>query len=264
MPPCCFVGPLPPQQALQRHIEAQVGSPAIWSVSGTAPLDLFVDGVPSVYEGFVFEQAYTNDSIVPRCGPLDRMDAVVWRVLPDSSGIQAVAAWAPPPPGPANFPIWQPAICGASLRATPAASARNIAGSSPLYSPTWYWSRGGVMQYDRDSLARGKPCPQPPKGYLPWLPGTCLQFTYTVTITAVMERRGEPSGGPEVKVISFSGRLPGIRVTADCRVQGPLAYACLQNRVPVDCGRTTVATDGRSAKIECIPPIPPSRPRGKP
>jgi hypothetical protein len=263
MPPCCTVGPLPAQRALEQHITEQVGSPAIWSVSGTAPLDLFEDGVHSVYEGFVFEQAYVNDSIAVPCGARDRTTFVVWRPLPDSSGIHAVGAWAPPPPGPQDFPIGQPVICGAALRATPAAWARDIMGGAPLSSPIQYSSRRGVMQYDRDSLERGKPCPQPPNGWQPWEPGTCLQFTYTVNLTAVMVRRGESSESPEAKVISFSARLPGIRVIADCRTQGPLAYACLLNRTSVNC-QATIASDGRGARYDCVPPPSARAVPGKP
>ena len=264
MPPCCYVGPQPAQRALQQHIEEQVGSPGIWSVSGTAPLDLFENGVHAVYEGFVFEQAYVNDSTLVPCGSTDRMNVVVWQVLPDSTGIHAVAAWAPPPPGPQDFPIWQPVMCGVQLRSTPAASAREITGSSPLGAAVWYQSVRGAMQYDRDSLARGKPCPQPPTGYIPWLPGTCLQFTYTVALTAVMQPSRGSTGSQGPKVTSFSARLPGIRVVTDCRAGGPLAYACLRNRTPVDCGQAVVASDGRSATYACIPPTRPREVPGRP
>lgn len=246
-------------RALEELMTQQVGSPATWTVAGNAPLDLFVDGVPSMYEGFVFEQVFTHDSIPAACSGSDRMTVTAWRPFPDSTGINAVGAWAPAMPRPEEFPLGYPMVCGGalgSLEASASAWSGDIGGRPPRYSPISYMSRLGSIQYDREGLAHGKPCAQPPKGWPQWEPGTCLAFTYRVKMTAIMARRTKSAGVGDGTVISFTARLPGIRVTQDCRSHGPLAYACFRGRTPFPCGRGTVRSDGSWPVIHCAPPTP--------
>jgi len=168
-----------------------------------------------------------NEHIDRSCQGSSHRRIILWRTLPERSGVESISTWEPmAAPGHPPFPLDHDSTC-ALRRQSAQAYLRAIVDT--MQFPVSYWARSGTVATHNTGLQTGTPCAEPASEMWRWGNGnTCVKLGFTVMMTAGMKRRGDSTLAPfpPVKNVQFKGQLPGFRLEVDCLTQSYLKLFC--------------------------------------
>jgi hypothetical protein len=201
--------------------------PDLWRLAGSAPIGVINGGEAQTYQGFVAEVVLKNEHIDRSCQSSSFRRIILWRTLPERSGVESIATWEPmAAPGHAAFPLGHDSTC-ALRRQSAQAYLRAVVDT--MHFPVSYRAQSGTVATHDTGLQLGTPCAEPASGMWRWGNGnTCVHRGFTVVMTAGMKRRGDSTltQFPALKTVQFKGQLPGIRLEIDCLTQTHLRLFC--------------------------------------
>ena len=201
--------------------------PDLWQLAGSAPIGVINGGEAQTYQGFVAEVVLKNERIDKYCQTSNHRRIILWRTLPERSGVESISTWEPmAAPGHAAFPLGRDSTC-ALQRQTAQAHLRAIVDT--MHFPVSYRARSGSVATHNTGIQQGTPCAEPASGMWRWGNGnTCINLGFTVVMTAGMQRRGDSTltQFPPMKTVQFKGQLPGIRLEIDCLTPTYLKLFC--------------------------------------
>lgn len=228
--------PEPYDRALHALIAEEL-LPDLWQLAGSAPIGVINGGEAQTYQGFVAEVVLKNEYIDRSCENSSHRRIMLWRTLPERSGVESISTWEPmAAPGHAAFPLGHDSTC--ALRSQ-SARAFLRAFVDTMHFPVGYRARSGTVSTHNTGIERGTPCAEPASGMWRWENGnTCTNLGFTVNMTAVMARWGDSTLAqfPRSKTVQFKGQLPGIRLEVDCLTKTYLRVFC-----PTDWGQVKIS-----------------------